>query len=97
MASKELPIILKETTKTISQSPGWIPLSILCYLLIRPETLAEYLSKWFSDNYELSIGIIVFIFYLAGDILDKYIFPRIKEEKETGWNWITDKKKIDFR
>ena len=32
---------------------------------------------------------------MAGDILDKFIFPRINKGKETGWNWITDKKNID--
>lgn len=95
MPSKELPIILSESTKTISKSPGWVPLSILCYLLIKPETLRQYSLDWFADNYELSIGGLVVLLYLLGDILDKYLFPRNKGKEKTGWSWITNNNKIE--
>lgn len=73
-----LKAALDELTKNVKKAPGWVPLSITCYLLFR----LIFSDKTFfgislAEHRELIVLAATLILYVLGDALDGAIFDRI--------------------
>jgi hypothetical protein len=79
-----IKVLLKQLVKNVEKSPGWLPLSLLCYsLLWRYGTPDKILAKPLhqrSVSPEVWATVLTLIAYIVGDALDKIIYKR-KDEK----------------
>jgi hypothetical protein len=69
---------LDDLTKNIKKAPGWVPLSITCYLLLQilPPN-ARVLGISLHEHKEIVILLATLTLYLLGDALDEALFDRL--------------------
>jgi hypothetical protein len=74
-----LKAALDDLTKNLKKAPGWVPLSIACYLLFQlvpPNT--QFLGIALHSHKEVVILLATLALYLLGDALDEALFDRLK-------------------
>jgi hypothetical protein len=75
-----LKVFATQLTKNVEKQPGWVPLLVALYVAIALVGLPNRLSV-FGKDLEISSVVIVtvltFVFYQAGDALDKLVFKII--------------------
>lgn len=77
-----LKVFIQQLFKNFEKQPGWIPLLVLCYVLVSVFHLPEYAARLFelprlsSLPAEVLAVLLTYVFYILGDALDKAIFKK---------------------
>jgi hypothetical protein len=84
---------LDELTKNVKKAPGWVPLSVLCYVssyLVLGDrdvlrlAIAEQPKQLLVEHKELLIVGTTFVLYILGDALDKFLWKRLEPRRIEG-------------
>ena len=75
-----IKVLLKQLAKNAEKSPGWLPLSFLCYLLLwrygTPDRILSWPFHEPSVSPEVWTAILTLIAYQLGDALDKIVYKK---------------------
>jgi|GEM_PF-6739351 len=76
--------LIKYLTKEISKSPGWLPLSVIAFWVLKPEFEISKIVIVNEHSDSLIIAIVAFV-YLFGEMIDNFVFPRNNDD---GWKFL---------
>jgi hypothetical protein len=75
-----IKVLLKQLAKNAEKSPGWLPLSVLCYVLLWRYGTPDKIFRWPlhqpSVSPEVWTATLTLIAYQLGDVLDKIVYKK---------------------
>lgn len=75
-----IKVVLKQLVKNAEKSPGWLPLSFPCYILLwrygTPDSIFRWPLRQRSVSPEVWTAILTLIAYQLGDAMDKIVYKK---------------------